>query len=152
MPQEDQARVDAATWIQSALADIGVTVSVNAVPTGDFSGLIFSHEEPFFINEWYSWGNDPFYQLTWNFKCDAFTNLTNFCSEELDQIIERGTFSRDSAERADLARRAQEILMDEATWGLLYQPAWIVATRSDVEGIALFDDLTLRYGFLGKSE
>ncbi len=152
VPQEDQTRVDAATWIQSALTDIGITVSINAVPTADFSGLVFSHEEPFFITEWYSWGNDPFYQLTWNFKCGAFTNLTNFCSEELDQIIEDGTFSRDSAERAELARRAQEILMDEATWGLLYQPAWIVTTRSDVSGVALFDDLTLRYGFLGKSE
>jgi hypothetical protein len=35
-------------------------------------------------------------------------------------------------------------------WAYLYQPAWIVATRSDVDGIALFHDLTLRYGFLGK--
>ena len=152
VPQEDQTRVDAATWVQSALAEIGITVNINSVPTADFSGLVFSHEEPLFINEWYSWGNDPFYQLTWNFKCGAFTNLTNFCSEELDQIIEQGTYSRDAAERAELARRAQEILMEEATWGLLYQPAWIVATRSDVDGVALFDDLTLRYGFLGKSE
>ncbi len=152
VPQEDQARVDAATWIQSGLADIGITVNINAVPTADFSGLVFSHEEPFFITEWYSWGNDPFYQLTWNFKCGAFTNLVNFCSEELDQIIEDGTFSRGTAERAQLALRAQEILLDEAVWGLLYQPSWIVATRSDVSGIALFDDLTLRYGFLGKGE
>ena len=59
-------------------------------------------------------------------------------------------FSRDPEERAELARRAQEILADEAVWAYLYQPAWIVATRSDVEGIALFHDLTLRYGFLGK--
>ena len=42
--------------------------------------------------------------------------------------------------------------MEDAPWALLYQPSWIVSTRSDVDGIALFDDLTLRYAYLGKSE
>jgi len=151
VPQEDQTRVDAATWVQAGLAEIGITVTINAVPTAEYSGLINSHELPFFIQEWYSWGNDPFYQLTWNFKCGSFPNFVNFCSEELDQIIEEGTFSRDPVRRAELAKRAQEILVTEAVWAYLYQPAWIVATRADVTGIALFDDLTLRYGFLGKN-
>jgi peptide/nickel transport system substrate-binding protein len=146
----DETRVDAATWVQAGLSEIGVDVTINAVPTAEFSELINSHELPFFIQEWYSWGNDPFYQLTWNFKCGSFPNFVNFCSEELDEIIEKGTFSRDPAERAELTKRAQEILADEAVWAYLYQPAWIVATRSDVSGIALFHDLTLRYGFLGK--
>jgi peptide/nickel transport system substrate-binding protein len=152
VPQEDQTRVDAAVWVQSGLAEIGVDVNINAVPTAEFSELINSHELPLFIQEWYSWGNDPFYQLTWNFKCDSFPNFVNYCNEELDEIIEAGTFSRDPAEREELARRAQEILAEDAPWALLYQPSWIVATQSDVNGVALFDDLTLRYPYLGKSE
>jgi peptide/nickel transport system substrate-binding protein len=152
VPQEDQTRVDAATWVQSGLAEIGITVNINAVPTAQFSEMINSHELPFFIQEWYSWGNDPFYQLTWNFKCDSFPNFANYCNKELDQIIEEGTFSRDPAKRAELADRAQEILLNDAPWALLYQPDWIVSTRSDVSGIALLHDLTLRYGFLGKGQ
>lgn len=152
VPQEDQTRVDAAVWVQSGLAEIGIDVAINAVPTAEFSGLINSHELPFFIQEWYSWGNDPFYQLTWNFKCGSFPNFVNYCNEELDQIIEAGTFSRDPDERQTLTRQAQEILAADVPWALLYQPSWIVATRSDVSGIALFDDLTLRYAYLGKSE
>jgi peptide/nickel transport system substrate-binding protein len=152
VPQEDQTRVDAATWVQSGLAEIGINVKINAVPTAQFSELINSHNLPFFIQEWYSWGNDPFYQLTWNFKCDSFPNFVNYCNSDLDQIIEQGTFSRDAQERADLARQAQQILVDEAVWAYLYQPNWIVATRSDVSGIALFHDLTLRYGFIGKNQ
>lgn len=152
VPQEDQTRVDAATWVQAGLAEIGITVNINAVPVAEFSGLINSHELPFFIQEWYSWGNDPFYQLTWNFKCGSFPNFVNYCNEELDQIIEEGTYSRDPVRRAELARRAQEILVDAAVWAFLYQPDWIVATRSNVTGIALFDDLTLRYAYLGKTD
>jgi peptide/nickel transport system substrate-binding protein len=150
VPQEDQARVDSATWIQAGLSEIGINVIINAVPTAQFSDLLNSRALPLFINEWYSWGNDPFYQLTWNFDCQSFPNFTNFCSEELDAIIEAGTFSRDTAERAELLRRAQEILVDEAVWAYLYSPDWIVTTRADVSGIALFDDLTLRYGFIGR--
>jgi len=150
VPQEDQTRVDAATWVQSGLAEIGIKVKINALPTAEFSNLINSHELPFFIQEWYSWGNDPFYQLTWNFKCGSFPNFVNYCNEELDKIIEEGTYNRDPKQREELARRAQEILAADVPWALLYQPDWIVATRSDVTGIALFHDLTLRYGFLGK--
>ena len=70
----------------------------------------------------------------------------------MDAIIDAGTFSRDPEERAELARQAQEILVDEAVWAFLYQPDWIVATRSNVTGIALFNDLTLRYAYLVRSE
>jgi peptide/nickel transport system substrate-binding protein len=150
VPQEDQARVDAATWVQSGLAEIGVNVTINAVPTAEFSELINSHELPFFIQEWYSWGNDPFYQLTWNFKCGAFPNFVNYCNEDLDALIDAGTFSRDPAERADLAAQAQELLVNEAVWAYLYAPNWVVVTRSDVSGLALTNELTLRYGYLGK--
>jgi peptide/nickel transport system substrate-binding protein len=150
VPQEDQARVDAATWVQAGLSEIGINVIINAVPTAQYSELINSKQLPFFINEWYSWGNDPFYQLTWNFDCQSFPNFTNYCSEELDAIIEAGTFSRDPAERAELARRAQEILVDEAVWAYLYAPDWVVTTRADVSGIALLDDLTLRYAYIGR--
>lgn len=152
VPQEDQTRVDAATWIQAGLADIGVNVTINAVPTAEYSNLLFSHELPFFIEQWYSWGNDPFYQLTFNLKCGSFPNYVNYCNPEVDGIIEAGTFSRDPEERAQLLKRVQQVIVEEAPWAYLYQPDWIVATRSNVSGIALFDDLTLRYAYLGKSE
>jgi peptide/nickel transport system substrate-binding protein len=158
IPQEDQSRVDAATWIQSGLAEIGITVNINAVPAGEYAGLLNAlddngqHPLPFFIQEWYSWGNDPFYQLTFNLKCGAFTNYVNYCNPEVDGIIEAGTFSRDPEERAALLDRVQQVIVEEAPWAYLYQPDWIVATGADVTGIALFDDLTLRYGYLGRSE
>jgi peptide/nickel transport system substrate-binding protein len=150
VPQEDQARVDTAVWIQSGLAEIGITVNVNAVPTAKFSELVTSHNLPFFIQEWYSWGNDPFYQLTFNLKCDAFPNYVQYCNKQVDELIDKGTFSRDKTEREKLIKQAQEIIVKEAPWAFLYQPQWIVTTRSNVTGIALFDDLTLRYAYIGK--
>lgn len=157
VPQEDQARVDSATWIQSGLAEIGVTVNVNALPVAQYNELLNAmdangnHTLPFYIFEWYSWGNDPAFQFTWNFKCGQFTNYSMTCNKELDDIISQLTLSRDPAEREELSRRGQEIVVqEEVPWIYLYAPEWIIATRSNVNGIALFNDLTLRYAFLGK--
>lgn len=151
LPQEDQTRVDTATWIQSGLAEIGIDVKINAVPTAQYSELLNSHELPFFIQEWYSWGRDPFFQLTLNLKCGSFPNYVNYCNEEVDKLIEQGTYSRDPAEREQAIRRAQEIITQDAPWAYLYQPNLIIGTRANVSGIALFNDLTLRYAYLGKT-
>ena len=43
------------------------------------------------------------------------------------------------------------MVQEEVPWIYLYAPEWIIATRSNVSGIALFNDLTLRYAFLGKN-
>ncbi|HMK08957.1 MAG TPA: ABC transporter substrate-binding protein, partial [Anaerolineales bacterium] len=157
VPQEDQARVDSATWIQSGLAQIGVTVNVNALPVAQYNELLNAmdangkHTLPFYIFEWYSWGNDPAFQFTWNFKCGQFTNYSMMCNKELDQIIADLTLSRDPAQREELSKRGQQIVVqEEVPWIYLYAPEWIIATRSNVDGIALFNDLTLRYAFLGK--
>ncbi|GIK63806.1 MAG: diguanylate phosphodiesterase [Chloroflexota bacterium] len=152
VPEEDQTRLDAAEWIKVGLERLGITVNINAVSTAEFSELLFSHELPFFIEQWYSWGNDPFFQLTFNLKCGAVTNYVNYCNEEVDALIEAGTFSRDAEERADLIRRAQEIIVEEAPWAYLYQPDRVFVTRANVTGIAIFNDLTLRYAYLGITE
>ena len=157
VPQEDQARVDSATWIQSGAAEIGVTVNVNALPVAQYNELLNAMDEngkhnlPFYIFEWYSWGNDPAFQFTWNFNCGQFTNYSNTCNEELNKIITDLTLSLDPDERDSLSKRGQEIVVqEEVPWIYLYAPEWIIATRSNVSGIALFNDLTLRYAFLGK--
>lgn len=157
VPQEDQARVDSAVWIQSGLAEIGITLNVNALPIAQYDEMLNAVDEngahtlPFYIFEWYSWGNDPAFQFTWNFKCGQWTNYSMVCNEELDQIIADLTTSLDPAEREALSKRGQEIVVqEEVPWVHLYAPEWIIATRSNVDGIALFNDLTLRYAFLEK--
>jgi ABC-type transport system substrate-binding protein len=150
VPQEDQARVDAATWIQSGLADIGVKVKVNALPNAQYNDLLNNNKLAFYIFEWYSWGNDPAFQFTWNFKCKQGTNYAKYCDPKLDDIIAQLVTTRDPAKRNDISKQGQKMINDAAPWIYLYAPQWVVATRSNVQGISLFNDLTLRYAYLGK--
>jgi hypothetical protein len=74
----------------------------------------------------------------------------NYCNPEVDQLIEQGTYSRDPEERAQLIRRAQEIIVGEAP-GRSSTSRIGLSPRANVSGIALFNDLTLRYAYLGKT-
>ena len=141
---------DAAVWIQDSLAQIGVNLTINKMPDADFFGKLNAHELPLFIHDWYSWGNDPAYQLTFLLKCGAFTNYANYCNERVDELIEQVTWETDPAKREEMMKEAQQIIVEEAPWAFLHQPNWIVATSKDFTGFAKVDDLCLRFAYMSK--
>jgi len=142
--------VDAAVWIQSSLAEIGVKVTINKMTDADFFGKLNAHELPFFIHDWYSWGNDPAYQLTFLLKCGQFTNYADYCNKRVDELIEEATWTVDEAKRQELMNEAQRIIVEEAPWAFLHQPNWIVAVSKNFTGFAKVDDLCLRFAYMGK--
>jgi peptide/nickel transport system substrate-binding protein len=144
--------VDAAVLLQSSLAEIGVNVTINKMTDGDFFGKLNNHALPFFIHDWYSWGNDPAFQLTFLLKCGAFTNYADYCNERVDQLIDEVTWTLDEAEREELMREAQKIIVEEAPWAFLHQPDWIVAVSKDFTGFAKVNDLCLRFAPMGKKQ
>lgn len=142
--------VDAAVWIQSSLAEAGVDVTVNRMTDADFFDKLNKHELPFFIHDWYSWGNDPAYQLTFLLKCGAFTNYADYCNPRVDELIQQATWTVDPATRQQLMDEAQRIIVSEAPWAYLHQPDWIVAMSKNFYGFAKLDDLCLRFAYMGK--
>jgi peptide/nickel transport system substrate-binding protein len=102
---------DAAVWIQDSLAQIGVNLTINKMPDADFFGKLNAHELPLFIHDWYSWGNDPAYQLTFLLKCGAFTNYADYCNERVDELIDLVTWETDPAVREELMKEAQQIIV-----------------------------------------
>lgn len=142
--------IETAQLIQESLAQIGVQVTVSELDEPEFLGQLNAHELPFFIHDWYSWGNDPAFQLTFLVKCDAFTNYTDYCNGRVDQIIDEIIWNVDQTEREALMREAQQLIVEEAPWAFLYQPDWIVAVSPDFTGVAKVDELTLRFAPMGK--
>ena len=125
----------AAVFIQDALREIGITVNINVLPDGEFAGLRDSRELAMFFHEWFSWGDDPFYQMTFLAKCGAFTNFAGGCNERLDEIIEEGTFETDSAVRDALSLEAQQLMVADANRIYLWSADWNLATGADVVGV-----------------
>ena len=129
---EDQ---EAAVLIQDALRQIGLNVEVQILPDGDFAARINANELPLFIHDWFSWGEDPFYQMTFLTTCGQFVNYARFCNDTYDALVEQGTFTLDSATRNDVSSQTQQIFYDQAVWAPLWSSDRTVVTHKCVTGV-----------------
>lgn len=126
---------EAAVFIQDALSELGITVSINVLPDSEYAEKQNGRELAMSFHEWFSWGDDPFYQLTFLAKCGAFTNFADGCNEQLDELIAAGTFETDPAKRAEIGLEAQQLMVEDANRIYLWSADWNIATRSDITGV-----------------
>jgi peptide/nickel transport system substrate-binding protein len=135
----------AAVLIQDSLRQAGINIEVTVLPSADFSERLNAGEMPLFIHDWFSWGEDPFYQMRFLSTCGQFVNYSKFCNEEYDALVEEGTFSLDAEVRADVSSQAQQIFFDNAVWAPLWSADRTAVTGRCVTG--LDRDYTLVPGF-----
>ncbi len=143
---------EAAVFIQDALREIGIDVQIERLPDAAYFQRLNEHSLPMFLHDWFSWGEDPFFQMGFLLKSGQFTNYADYSNPEFDALLEEGTFELDLEQRAELSRQAQEIAIEEAPWAFLYSADYIVAARKGVTGVTRPYDQTLRFEHLSKSE
>jgi peptide/nickel transport system substrate-binding protein len=140
-----------AVWIQSAMAEAGVTVNILKMTDAEYLEKLNSGALQTAIAEFYSWVNDPIYHLYWNFHSQATaTNVPRYSNARVDEIIDAAMYETDLATREALSKEAQQIVVDEAPWGLLYQINFVVAGRSNVTGFNFNPDTAARYWMVAK--
>lgn len=143
---------EAAVFIQDALLEIGVNVEIERLPDAAYYQRLNEHSLPMFLHDWFSWGEDPFFQMTFLLKSEAFTNYANYSNTEFDALLEKGTFELDPETRAAISRQAQEMAINDAPWAFLYSADYIVAARKGITGVTRPYDQTLRFEYLSKTE
>lgn len=148
IPQDSEAAV----FIQDALREIGINVEIERLPDAAYFQRLNEHSLPMFLHDWFSWGEDPFFQMRFLLESGAFTNYADYSNPEFDALLEEGTFELDPDKRAELSRQAQEIAINDAPWAFLYSADYIVATRKGVSGVTRPYDQTLRFEHLSKSD
>lgn len=134
------AHVQAATFVQEALGEIGITVNVTPLSNADFSQRRLEHSLPMFISWWSSWGMDPFYQLYFLLRSGVPTNFVGYSNPELDDLIDRGIVSTDSTERDELALAAQKIALEDAPMAYLFTDGTAIVRRAGLQGVGSGDD------------
>lgn len=147
---EDQ---QAAVFIQSSLAKIGIKVSINPLSDAVFRQKEGTTELPMVLDNWYSWVNDPYYQAYFmlDSKSAPGTNISNYKNPEVDQLIAEGEYSTNAALRTANSRKIQQIFARDVPRVLLYQKDYVVATRANVHGIDFYPDELQRLWQLWKS-
>lgn len=141
---------ESAVFIQDALREIGVEVEIKRLPDAAYFQRLNEHSLPMFLHDWFSWGEDPFFQMSFLLQSEQFTNYANYSNADFDALIEEGTLELDADQRADLSRQAQEIAIDDAPWAFLYSADYVVASREDISGVTRPFDQALRFEHLKK--
>jgi len=145
--------VNTATYIQSALQQIGFNVAITQVSDADFRAKESAGELPMFIDNWISWVDDPFYQMYWLLASvnKAGTNLAQYSSPHTDQLIKNGFYEIDPERRELLSRMIQQQFAADIPYVPLYSENFTLAARANISGINVFPDQFVRFWMLNKS-
>jgi len=140
----------AAVYIQSALAEIGITVEVTPLPDAEFTQRTNARELSMYLNNFLGWGADPFYQMKSLVGTGSGTNFTSYGNAELDALIQTGFETLDEAERASISAQAQKIIYDEMPFVPVWNPDWTFVVRDGVSGLTKDNTEQLRLQYLTK--
>jgi len=143
---------EAAVLIQENLRQIGIEVEVQVLPDADWSARASGGELPLFIHDWFSWGEDPFYQMQFLTQCGSFANYSGWCDDAYDAAVTEGKFSVDADVRQTKSSEAQQMIFDNAVWAPLWSATRTVVTGKCVTGLELGYSLVPSFRFLTKTD
>jgi peptide/nickel transport system substrate-binding protein len=130
---------DLAVAIQGMLSQVGVNVDTRVLEyaavepqlyDGDFDLFLLSRSQLFDMY-------DPIGYLDADYTCEGGYNLSHFCSEAVDAMIEEAANTADEAARWSLYSEASTILHEEAVNGFLVHPQQLAAVREDVRNFRI---------------
>lgn len=138
--QESQDSQSTAEFVKSWLKEIGIDVTVKVMSEDTLTEVIGQGDYDMF-----EWGwvvePDPDYQMS-VFTCgkrsykdgDAiYADLSDsfYCNPAYDELYEQQAGETDQAKRAELAKRMQQLVYDDAAYAITYYYNDLVAYRSD---------------------
>lgn len=134
-----QSPVEMSTVIQSNLAAVGVKAPLKTFEWGSYLGKIRSDAPAMFALSWFLKSEDPdlsLYPLFFS-KNTPLPNRSNYANPDVDQLLLQARQVADRTRRAELYRRAQQIIVDDAPWIFVDHELQVVATRANVKGFKL---------------
>ena len=147
---QDRAPVPSICTIwKEQLAEAGVTLNINLVPTDVYYGADNMWlEVDFAITDW---GSRPYPQpyLDLAYKCDAQWNESHWCDEELDELAELAAKEMDTQKRTEQYLKMQEIFRERGSIILVFFVDNLWGANAKLKGVqptmGLGTSLDLRY-------
>lgn len=134
---DQRERQDIAEYIQSALGEIGVDVSIETNEWGSFLDLTSQGEQELFILSWSTVNGDAdmgLYPLFHSDNQGSQGNRTFTSEEDLDELLEQARVSEDEDERLALYNEVQTIVAEDSIIQPLIHEEFLVGLRSNVNG------------------
>ncbi|MBN7809208.1 MULTISPECIES: ABC transporter substrate-binding protein [Agrobacterium] len=130
---------------QTSLRRAGIEVTLEKLPAGVFYDAIAKKQKPaiFYLDA--PWSPDPYYAANLYFKTGNFVNYSNYSNATVDELLNSARYEVDDAKRTALFKEIQTILMEDAPWGLVVYPKFILARKSNIKGFTYYTSNALRF-------
>ena len=124
-----------AVSLQTDLARVGVRVHISEVTFAVYETAIASPDGPAFSKAtWLADFPDPSSFFDPLFHSGSSNANTHYANPELDALLDRARSERDATARAELYRRAEHIVYDDAPWIFDYHQVMTEVTQPYVAG------------------
>ncbi len=121
--------------LREDLAEVGIEVEFQYTDWDTFSEDLDTYQLPSFGLTWVADVPDPDSFLASLFSTRGVYNLFHYSNSEVDALLVEGSRLRSSQVRADLYRRAEKIILEEAPVVPLFHIANNFAVRREVKGL-----------------
>jgi ABC-type transport system substrate-binding protein len=121
--------------LQHDLAEVGVRVGVTELALASYAEALGSARGPAFAKAgWIADYPDPssFFDPSFHSRAladEGTTNYASYANPELDALLDRARAERDDTARAELYRRAERIVYDDAPWLWDYHQQMVEVTQ-----------------------
>ncbi len=135
---DNRERIDAATYVQAQLEEIGVNVELEVVEWGAYLEQTANGDHDMFVLGWTTVTGDADYGMYPLFHSENFGepgNRTFISNPELDELLVQARQNPDPDERLALYKEAQEILVDEAPMLYIHHQEYLLGVSDKVQGL-----------------
>lgn len=121
--------------VQNNLAQIGITAKIHREEWAPYLEKTANGEQEMFMLGWSGTNGDPDYFLGSLLHTSGIggSNYTRFSHPEVDQLLNEAKVAVDQDERAELYKKAQAIIHDEAPMVVLVHSTPVLATSKRVQ-------------------
>ena len=140
-------RAQEAQIIQEALAEIGITVTIESIDLATFRTRFFAYDFDFMINSGQSDSPDPNGLISFQADPEGFSQSywTHYTNDEVTELMKQGRVTLDGPEREQIYLDIQEILANEVPYIPIFYPSAIKATSSNVHGLVVLPNESIRF-------
>ncbi|MDB6001819.1 MAG: hbpA [Rhizobacter sp.] len=128
----------AALLIQEALSRVGIELTIEKVPSGQWGGLLTERKVPFFMDNSSAYFNDPDYFFRIFFQGDWRWNFGSFQNAEMARLVEAARWEADPKRYDADIKRAIAIAFDQVPLVPLWMPTFEAAVAPDIDNFVYY--------------
>ncbi len=145
---------DIAEIVRSNWQRIGVRATLEPRERNVWIDLAYNKKDYDTTIAWYATIGDPALGVDRAYRCEdiraaAFTNASQYCNPQLDQLLKQGSTSIRKEDRAKFYRQAQSIIAEDLPAAVLLDSGYADAMREGFGNLPVFfeapGDINLRY-------